>query len=194
MRYEMQEIVTGLYLGPHNAAKRTQFDRLKSVGITHIVCVRHGLEANIVKPTFPTEFQYLVLDIADSPYQNILPLLPTARNFTNLAFAAGGRVLVHGVTGISRSAALVIGYLMETHILTYEAAFSLVQGRRFCAFPNAGFVQQLQEYYYMLEAALAVSSRAQLFPNPGERAARKRQLEEDAYEDADWNAASAAEE
>nr|XP_058943771.1 serine/threonine/tyrosine-interacting protein-like [Pocillopora verrucosa] len=57
-----------------------------------------------------------------------------------------GKVLLHGNAGISRSAALMIAFIMETYGLNYRDAFHYVQQRRFCINPNEGFVQQLMEY------------------------------------------------
>lgn len=177
MRYEMQEIVPRIFLGPCGAAKPKQFHRLKGVGITHIVCVRNPKEAFYVKPYFPDAFHYLVLDIVDTPHQNIIPFMRSVRQFVSDAVTSGGAVLVHGVNGISRSAALIIGYLMETTDMSYEQSFRLVQSKRFCAFPNVGFQQQLREYEYIVQATRNTAVDA-----ISERSA-KRQLDDDGEDD-----------
>ena len=79
------------------------------------------------------------------------------------------------VTVMWCSAALLIGYLMETTLQSYEYVSLLLCGlcvyvcdaaihapcsdvlafvhkRRFCVFPNVGFAQQLREYHYVLQA------------------------------------------
>ncbi|XP_022598922.1 serine/threonine/tyrosine-interacting protein isoform X2 [Seriola dumerili] len=145
MRREMQEILPGLFLGPYSAAMKSKLPILERQGITHIVCVRQDIEANFIKPNFPHTFRYLVLDIADNPVENIIRFFPTTKEFIDSCLATGGKVLVHGNAGISRSAALVIAYLMETFGMKYRDAFSHVQERRFCINPNVGFVHQLQE-------------------------------------------------
>lgn len=50
-----------------------KFEKLKEVGITHIVCIRQAEEARLIRPIFPDRFTYLVLDIADHPTQQIIP-------------------------------------------------------------------------------------------------------------------------
>ena len=46
----------------------------------------------------------------------------------NLAlFLQGGRILIHGVDGLNRSAAVVIAYLMKSHPCLLEEAFFYVQ-------------------------------------------------------------------
>uniref|UniRef100_A0A8C4QJ39 Serine/threonine/tyrosine interacting protein n=1 Tax=Eptatretus burgeri TaxID=7764 RepID=A0A8C4QJ39_EPTBU len=143
MRREMQEIVPGVYLGPYSAAMKSKLHVLESRGVTHVVCVRQDIEANFVKPNFPERFRYLVLDIADSPLENIIRYFPVTKDFIDDCLQAGGKALIHGNAGISRSAALVIAYIMETFGLKYREAFLYLQQRRFCINPNAGFVNQL---------------------------------------------------
>ena len=48
--------------------------------------------------------------------------------------------------GVSRSAAIVIAYLIRNHHLSYDNAFDLVKRKRACVKPNAGFVRALQEW------------------------------------------------
>lgn len=43
--------------------------------------------------------------------------------------------------GVSRSAAIVIAYLIYTQNMTYETAYDLVRRKRACIKPNSGFVQ-----------------------------------------------------
>lgn len=146
MRREMQEIIPGLYLGPYSAAMRSKSDSLLANKVTHIVCIRQAVEAHFIRPNFPDLFKYLVLDIADSATENIIQHFPKVKKFLDDCWIAGGRALVHGNAGISRSAALVIAYIMEKYGLTYKEAFSLVQQKRFCINLNEGFAQQLKEY------------------------------------------------
>ncbi|KPP79348.1 hypothetical protein Z043_101067, partial [Scleropages formosus] len=107
-----------------------QLHILEKRGITHIVCIRQDIEANFIKPNFPEEFRYLVLDIADNPVENIIRFFPMTKEFIDGSLHNGGKVLVHGNAGISRSAALVIAYLMETFGVKYRI--------RTCAFGTAG--------------------------------------------------------
>lgn len=56
-----------------NSIALLKYEKLKEVGITHIVCVRQAEEARLIRPIFPDRFTYLVLDIADHPTQQIIP-------------------------------------------------------------------------------------------------------------------------
>lgn len=146
MRRDMQEIIPGLFLGPYAAAMKSKKSILQEHNITHIVCIRQSIEANFIRPNFPTLFRYLVLDIADVCTENIIQYIPQVRDFIDSCYECGGKVLVHGNAGISRSAALVIGYIMEKYGLSYKNAYMFVQQKRFCINPNEGFAQQLTEY------------------------------------------------
>uniref|UniRef100_A0A674HIV3 Serine/threonine/tyrosine interacting protein n=1 Tax=Taeniopygia guttata TaxID=59729 RepID=A0A674HIV3_TAEGU len=84
------------------------------------------------------------------------------KEFIDGSLQSGGKVLVHGNAGISRSAALVIAYIMETFGVKYRDAFTYVQERRFCINPNAGFVHQLQEYEAIYLAKLTIQMMSPL--------------------------------
>lgn len=146
MRRHMQEVVPGVFLGPYSAASRSNLQSLLDHGITHIICIRQAIEANFIKPNFPHKFKYLVLDIADTMTENIIQHFKKVKIFIDESLSLNGRVLVHGNAGISRSAALVLAYIMETYELSQAQAYIIVQQRRFCINPNEGFIIQLREY------------------------------------------------
>lgn len=53
------------------------------------------------------------------------------------------RVLIHCVAGISRSVSILTAFFMYKRSLSAFEAFDLVHSLRYCAFPNAGFLNQL---------------------------------------------------
>uniref|UniRef100_A0A2K6EM91 Dual specificity phosphatase 19 n=1 Tax=Propithecus coquereli TaxID=379532 RepID=A0A2K6EM91_PROCO len=57
-----------------------------------------------------------------------------------------GVVLVHCNAGISRAAAIVIGFLMNSEETSFTSAFSLVKNARPSICPNSGFMEQLRTY------------------------------------------------
>jgi len=59
---------------------------------------------------------------------------------------AGKNVVVHCAQGKSRSATVVIAYLMVVKNLTYLDALKIVQQKRPIALPNQGFEGQLKEF------------------------------------------------
>lgn len=107
----MHEIIPGVFLGPYSAAQRNS---LLENGISCIVCVRQEYEAHFIKPQIADPaFIYLVLDIADQVTENIIRFFPKVRQFIDEALANNHKVLVHGNNGNSRSATLVLAYIME---------------------------------------------------------------------------------
>ncbi|KAL8589774.1 hypothetical protein ACOMHN_020777 [Nucella lapillus] len=146
MRREMQEIIPGLYLGPYSAATKSELGSLTVAGITHIVCVRQQIEASHVKPNFPQVFKYLVLDIGNNETENIIQYFPQVNEFLLSCLKSGGRALVHGVTGTSRSAALVQAFLMMHCGLSCAQSYLYIHSYRYCIYPNPNFVRQLEDY------------------------------------------------
>lgn len=169
MRRDMQEIIPNVFLGPYACARKDKLEYLQSHGITHIVCARERQEAMFVKANFPLHFRYLVIDLNDGNSSNIIPYFPVVRQFLNDALAAGGRVLMHGNAGISRSGALLVSFMMERYNLSYAEALRLVQLRRFCVSPNEGFQAQLQEYEPIYKAQSQVQMQMQTRDNTDQR-------------------------
>ncbi|XP_033127799.1 serine/threonine/tyrosine-interacting protein A-like isoform X2 [Anneissia japonica] len=155
----VQEILPSIFLGPYAAATKNKRTQLSQFGISHIICIRHHAEANYIKPNFPDQFRYLVLEIADSHTENIIRFFPEVKEFIDNCLEGNGKCLVHGNAGISRSAALVIAYIMETYGLDYSDAFRYVGNRRFCIIPNEGFQQQLIEYEPICKARAQLAKR-----------------------------------
>ncbi|KAF7246073.1 Dual specificity protein phosphatase 22 [Varanus komodoensis] len=58
----------------------------------------------------------------------------------------GESCLVHCLAGVSRSATLVVAYVMTITAFGWEDALSVVRASRSCANPNAGFQRQLEEF------------------------------------------------
>lgn len=181
MRREMQEIVPNVFLGPYCTAIRRKLSYLQQHGITHIVCIRHPIEANYIKPNFPDIFKYLVLDVIDSQDELILKQFPLVKHFIDECLACQGKVLLHGNGGLSRSAAFMIAYIMATYGLPYTKAFLFVQEKRYCINPNEGFARQLMEYEPIYLAA-AQQRQQQQFGNGLLKRSHESDNEDDAMD------------
>jgi len=176
MRRTMQEIVPGVYLGPYASAGKKMAASLKSAGITHIVCVRQEVEKNLIKPHHEGQCEYLIVTLADSMLEPIIPKARESKKFIDKCLMQGGKVLVHCNDGMSRAPALVIAYIMETYCMDFKSALNHVQQKRFCVQPNDGFEQQLREFEAIYRA------RVEVVPRAGSGHLQKRGREE---EDAD---------
>lgn len=57
-----------------------------------------------------------------------------------------GNVLVHCQAGVSRSATIVIAYIMKKNKIKSKAALEFVQEKRPIVGPNDGFLEQLKSW------------------------------------------------
>lgn len=134
-----------LYLG--NLACARDYKTLEKLQITHILTIDVvPLPRTILDRTNLT-FHYVKL--ADVPKEDLITHLPETNEFIKQAIAEGGTVLVHCHFGVSRSAAVVIGYIMQKYGLCYEEAFTLAKNKRRFVGPNVGFVAQLKLFGHM---------------------------------------------
>eukprot|EP01017_Pseudomicrothorax_dubius_P042430 TRINITY_DN6924_c0_g1_i4.p1 TRINITY_DN6924_c0_g1~~TRINITY_DN6924_c0_g1_i4.p1 ORF type:complete len:203 (-),score=16.70 TRINITY_DN6924_c0_g1_i4:197-805(-) len=71
----------------------------------------------------------------------------------------GNNVLVHCFAGISRSATIIIAYLMSKYKWSYESTAKFVRDRRPQINPNSGFVDQLRLLDRIMCAGMQEESR-----------------------------------
>lgn len=155
------EIEPRLYLGSlGSAANRTQ---LQLREVTHVVTVLHG---SLGEPSHRDLCDYLVIPLPDTARAPIAQHFDKVHAYIDAAHAANGVVLVHCFAGVSRSATMVVSYLMKKHRWTLRRALAHVRQRRPVVEPNAGFLLQLKSYERELgivdeeELALAAAAAA----------------------------------
>eukprot|EP01106_Pelomyxa_sp_JSP_P015516 TRINITY_DN53_c0_g1_i1.p1 TRINITY_DN53_c0_g1~~TRINITY_DN53_c0_g1_i1.p1 ORF type:complete len:147 (-),score=25.98 TRINITY_DN53_c0_g1_i1:166-606(-) len=112
---------------------------LASLGVTHVLTV---MDANL--PRLAPGRVHKFVSVNDWPYEDLKSKFAECNKFIDEGRTAGG-VLVHCRAGRSRSATVVIAYLMWKTSLTYESAYQKVLAVRLIQ-PNSGFIQQLREY------------------------------------------------
>jgi Leucine-rich repeat (LRR) protein len=133
------EIVKGLYLGPQEAASSLAY--LESLNIHSIVRVLR--DASV--PVFADHFTYHIIPIPDLCTFDISQFFSDAARFIESELEQGRNVLVHCAVGMSRSASIVIAYLMFAQRMSLDQAVLWTRRRRPIISPNNGFMQQLQE-------------------------------------------------
>ena len=130
----------GLYLGNINAAED----------------VATLLRMNIRAVLTVASASYLSYDKKDIPSHRIIP----AEDFESFNLAAyftdgteyleqklgTSNVLCHCLAGVSRSATMVIAYLMKKNNWKYDKALEYVREKRAIVYPNQGFVRQLRAF------------------------------------------------
>lgn len=136
------EVVTGLYISSANVARNKAL--LQKLKITHVLTVAG------INPVYPNDFTYKIVNVLDSSDTNLVPLFDECHKFIDQGLTSGGGVLVHCAAGISRSATVIISYLMKSRKMKFEQAYEFLKARRQIICPNRAFQLQLQEYEQIL--------------------------------------------
>ena len=141
-----QLIVPGLYLG--SAAASANEAWLHDAKISHIL-----VAGTSIPVLFPTQFTYHVLEeLWDEDDAPIIRLFAQCHTFID-AGRVPGNVLVHCNAGVSRSATIVMSYLMRTQSMSvHESVCHVAQARPWIG-PNDGFIAQLHLYAEQLAHA-----------------------------------------
>lgn len=104
----------------------------------------------IAKEDFPNcDWYRLVVD--DDEDEKISQHFFDIHKVISEAVSKNKNVIVHCAAGMSRSATLVIAYLMIENRWHYEEAYNFVKKRRPLIQPNIGFVKQLKALEYRLK-------------------------------------------
>lgn len=153
---EMSVITDGVYIGRYRAARDRDF--MLDKGVTHVI----NCAASSCESMYPADFTYLNLPLKDEPLSEDmlhLPMTPLASFIPASAFFIqdcldrNGKVMVHCRKGISRSVAIVAGFLMFERGASLVEAVNLIRNRRKVADPNIWFVEDLKGYQLKLEMA-----------------------------------------
>eukprot|EP01063_Lacrimia_lanifica_P000126 TRINITY_DN1004_c0_g2_i3.p1 TRINITY_DN1004_c0_g2~~TRINITY_DN1004_c0_g2_i3.p1 ORF type:complete len:249 (+),score=74.70 TRINITY_DN1004_c0_g2_i3:386-1132(+) len=158
-----------LYLGSYsNAMDRTL---LNDYGVTMILntaleCDSSEREEEIRLLENPN-FDVLNVGIRDHADENLSCIFSSSFRFIDQAKRDGKKVLVHCRRGISRSAAVVIAYLIQSEQLSLDTAFEEVRKERSIICPNLGFVLELEQWVHNINRAAAeVSMVARVSVSP----------------------------
>ena len=139
-RFDANEIINGLFLGSISSCY--DIEELKRNGITHIVSVIAGFI-----PPFPDDFKYLVINALDNENNNLFDNFKDSNKFIDDALNNNGKVLVHCMAGRSRSATILLSYIIDTFGMNVNNALLSVQNKRNIVQPNPAFMKQLDAYY-----------------------------------------------
>ena len=139
---EMDEITEKIWLG--NMYSSTHIINLNKHGIKKILSlidsppkINNDIENNIIRK---------IIKISDFPKKNIIKYFGDCLNFLD----GEEKTLVHCKIGSSRSATIVIAYIMWKLKMKYEEAYTFVKNKRKIAEPNKGFKEQLKIFETLL--------------------------------------------
>ncbi|KAF0692495.1 Aste57867_16439 [Aphanomyces stellatus] len=145
----MDTILPFLLLGGDAAARNHEL--LYRAGVTHICNVAAQCDVH-----FPGKFVYIHLHLQDMASQKLARHFDHVTAFILRAKDLGGRVLVHCVAGVSRSACFVIVFLMRHCNMNLAQAYAHVKAKREIVHPNSSFRFQLAMYEIDLFEASSV--------------------------------------
>jgi len=133
---DYDKIIDNLYLGNLESTKDYKFLYLNN--IKYIL----SLTQNEVRLE-PKKYKHIHFNVKDAPYEDLISLFDICNSFINEALNNNFGILVHCDMGISRSATIVIAYLMKRRSKSFNNIFQYVKFKRPIINPNFGFQAQL---------------------------------------------------
>lgn len=133
----MSKITDYIYLGSYYNARSDTF--IKDYNIKYILNVAEELDS---KPLYFRKTQYLKVSMDDKVTQ-CLKIEPCLKFICN-AVKKQKNILIHCHLGVSRSASIVIAYLILRRCMDFKNAFALVRKKRQKININSGFISQLK--------------------------------------------------
>ncbi|KAF0690116.1 Aste57867_18510 [Aphanomyces stellatus] len=128
-------VLPHLYIGSIGAG--ANWDALCELGITYVL-----VASETVAFTFESSkrFEYLRVGVPDDPSAQIIDFFDQSNAFIARGRDGGNHILVHCFAGKSRSATLVLAYLIAAEGHSYESALAVLRQTRPQAQPNHGHV------------------------------------------------------
>ena len=134
----MHYILDNIYLGDVLAAENETY--LKSFNISVVINCAYEHISDY------EDLKAYELNLTDHFPQQLFPTFEFAYNIIKY-YNKNNKIYVHCMSGMSRSASLVIFYIMKEKKWDYDRSFEYVQKIRNCIDLNLGFIRQLREYY-----------------------------------------------
>ncbi len=140
--HHISDITDNLYLtSAYGASSPTA---LRAKGINCIINATMSFQ--VPTPASHTEFEYIRVPVDDVPSANLSLYFDRIADKIYEVKKRGGRCLVHCYAGRSRSASLIMVYLMKYENMTLKKAHQFVRSRRPVIRPNPGFWKQMIQY------------------------------------------------
>ena len=134
----MHYILDNIYLGDVLAADNETY--LKSFNISVVINCAYEHISDY------EDLKAYELNLTDHFPQQLFPTFEMAYEVIK-HYNENSKIFVHCMSGMSRSASLVIFYIMKEKKWDYDTSFEYVQKIRSCVNPNSYFVEQLKDYY-----------------------------------------------
>lgn len=133
-------IESGIYLGELKVARNVR--KLQKLNVQVVLTVMdHPLRLTYQHDLI----EYYYIKAFDVPFEDIIMKFPYGFYVMNQARQKDKTIFVHCRAGVSRSATVLISYLMKLHQISAQQAYNIVKRKRDIR-PNDGFVEQLFIY------------------------------------------------
>jgi dual specificity phosphatase 12 len=136
----------GLYIGGYSAACNPDFMREYGIG----AIINCAYELDYLKARFVNSLEYRHYAIDDTEDAPIEDYFGPAVTYIDKCLSGGINVLVHCAAGKSRSAAIVLAYLMWKQKVDLARAYTFLKARRSIINPNPGFIGKLEIFHSTL--------------------------------------------
>ena len=146
-----------LYIGGLYALYQT--DLIKAANITHVLSVV-DYEPGLDEKEHLKHLKKLHIWAEDDPNEDLLQWFGKTGEFIREGLEGVGGVFVHCAMGKSRSAAVVVAWLMERFAVGWEEGLRRVEEGRPVCDPNPGFKEQLGVWERMLKEQNKVKRQA----------------------------------
>lgn len=117
-------------------------EKLVQNGITHILTAVLGIGSKYSKDKFTT----INIPVRDVEWEKLYEHFDTAVDFIKECEKSNGKIYVHCMYGVSRSATLVAAFLIKEKGMSAQEAINYLQLKRNQVDPNPGFRKQLELY------------------------------------------------
>ena len=140
----VSHIHNGIYLGSKSALELA--DDLRADGLRAVVRLDRAFPLTLASSHWPPDFSVLYLPIEDAaPVPD--GVFAKVTDFMHQHLSGEEKVLVHCQMGISRSATMVLAYLIEYENMSLPEAFKLVRANRSIVWPHMALIRSLVEHY-----------------------------------------------
>lgn len=138
------EVVDNVFIGEGDSAMRVNC--MKKLEVTHVLNAALGKDRYHVNSNHVMYqkhgIEFFGIEATDFMNCDLSKHFDVTSNFIDKGLETGGKVFVHCVEGVSRSATLVLAYLMIKRHMQVQDAVRMVRAKREIC-PNEGFLQQL---------------------------------------------------
>ena len=132
----------------------TDLSKLESLGVTHVLNTAEGTGSNQIltgSDFYGTDIKYFGIPGSDEESFDLSEYFDQGADFIREAIGTrdnpnkNGKILVHCMAGVSRSATIVLVYMIRDHQMDLLDALKTARRKRYI-YPNDGFLQQLIDY------------------------------------------------